>query len=78
MAVPADSAWHDSRLPPGETGEVVECEPDTWLDAAGASKVVSLTEQQLGQDNDFSMLMLVAEMCDEHGDSSRSGASTLR
>ena len=78
MAVPADSAWHDRRLPPGETGEVVECEPDTWLDATGARKVVSMTEQQLGQDNEFSMLMLVAEMRDEDGDGSWSGASTLR
>ena len=78
MAVPADSTWHDQRLPPGEIGEIVECEPDTWLDAGGARMVVSMTEQQLGQGNEFSMLMLVAEMRDDDSNSSWSGAARLR
>ena len=65
ITVPADSAWHDGRLLPGEIGEVVECEADTWLDAAGARKVIAMTEQQLGQDDEFSMLMLVAEVRDD-------------
>ncbi|WP_295636139.1 ImmA/IrrE family metallo-endopeptidase [Novosphingobium sp.] len=77
MIVPADSVWHDRRLAPGEIGEIVEWEPDTWLDASSARKTVSMTEQLLGQDNGFSMFMLVAEMRNDD-DGSWSDTSRFR
>lgn len=60
--VPGGSLYHERMRCVGKTSEVEECEPELWLGASSARKVEVLTEQVLGQKNDFALIMLHAEM----------------
>jgi hypothetical protein len=65
QAVPSQSLYCTRRWLPGEVSAVEECEPTLWVFESEARKMSSLTEQVLGQQNDFALLMLLAEMIDE-------------
>nr|WP_166181171.1 ImmA/IrrE family metallo-endopeptidase [Altererythrobacter segetis] len=60
--IPDDSIVHDHRLLPGQITAMEECDPETWLGASAARKVELLSEQVLAQKNDWSMVLLHAEI----------------
>lgn len=68
QTVPAGSRYHAELRTPGNASETVECEPTLWLGESDARKVETLTEQVLGQQNGFALLMLHADMIDEDDD----------
>jgi Zn-dependent peptidase ImmA (M78 family) len=51
---------------PGAYSQVEEVEPTIWLSERDAERVLSLTEQVLGQRDDYALILLQAEM-DEDG-----------
>lgn len=65
QSVPAGSIYHSDPRSPGRASAAEACDPILWLSDADARKVESLTEQVLGQQNGFALLMLHAEMADE-------------
>lgn len=68
QSVPEGSIYHSEPRSPGRISAAEECEPVLWLGEADARKVECLTEQVLGQENGFALLMLHAEMADEDTD----------
>lgn len=68
QAVPAGSIFHSEPRSPGRVSATQECDPILWLSDAEARKVEALTEQVLGQQNGFALLMLHAELADEDTD----------
>jgi hypothetical protein len=42
-----------------------ECDPALWIRNSDERRVSSLTQQMLGQENGFALLMLLAETVDE-------------
>ena len=49
----------------GVHSPVEEVEPDVWLTERDAERTLLLTEQVLGQRDDYAMILLQAEMDDE-------------
>ena len=49
----------------GEYTAVEEIEPDVWLSERSATRVLSLTEQVLGQSSQYALVLLQAELDDE-------------
>ena len=72
---PALAVWRGQQVPsgslaqttfqPGQVSDIEECEPGLWVREPEDRTVEALTEQVLGQREGFSLLMLVAELCDE-------------
>jgi len=62
--VPAGSLAR-TAFQPGQVSSIGECEPGLWVREPDDRTVEALTEQVLGQREGFSLLMLVAELCDE-------------
>jgi Zn-dependent peptidase ImmA (M78 family) len=60
--VPQDSIAYDHRLLRGQYTPMEECDPETWLSAAGARKVEVLGEQVLAQRDGWAMVLLHAEL----------------
>jgi hypothetical protein len=65
-AVPEDSIFHDGPRFPGTSTQADECAPELWLGNSGARKVDVLTEQVLHQQGGHALLMLYAELSDDH------------
>lgn len=63
----------EATVRPGQVSDVEECEPGLWVRAPEDRTVEALTEQVLGQREDFSLLMLVAELKDEEEFETRPG-----
>lgn len=63
-AVPTDSIANGHLLLPGQTSELEECEPETWLGSAAARKAELLSEQVLAQSDGWAMILLHAEGCE--------------
>ncbi|ODP38706.1 ImmA/IrrE family metallo-endopeptidase [Sphingomonas turrisvirgatae] len=63
--VPDGSIAHAHQVKVAELTDAEECEPDVWFNERDARRVDVLTEQLLGQQNGFAMLLLHAELIDE-------------
>lgn len=62
--VPIDSIASDHGLQPRVCSASEECDPEVWLGERGAARVEVLTEQVLGQQQGYAMVLLHAEMGD--------------
>ena len=65
QVVPADSIASGHRLQPGALTDSEECEAEVWFDERNAARIEVLTEQLLGQNQGFSMLLLHAELTED-------------
>lgn len=63
--VPQDSIGSDHGLGPGDTSEMEECDPETWLGERASRTVEVLCEQVLGQRNGYATVLLHAELCED-------------
>lgn len=63
--VPDDSIASDHKLVPGETSEMEECDPETWLGEHASRSVEVLCEQVLCQRNGYATILLHAELSDK-------------
>ena len=68
QSVPVGSLYHSIGLRPGEASPTEECERGIWIGERDEHRVGTLTEQLLGQENGFSLLMLLAELKEEDED----------
>lgn len=65
---PAGSAADGPAPFPGDLSPIQECEPTVWFGERDAERVDRLTEQMLGQQDGYAMLLLHAELLDDDGD----------
>jgi hypothetical protein len=63
--IPPGSAAREAPPQPGEYSPIEEIEPDVWLSERSAGRVLSLTEQVLGQRDGYALVLLQAELDDE-------------
>ena len=62
--VSTESIAHSHRLDPGTITSLEECDPETWLGDHPTKRVEVLCEQVLAQRDDFSTVLLHAELAD--------------
>lgn len=60
--VPIESIASDHGFQPGACSPSEECDPEIWIGERGAKRVEVLTEQVLGQQQGYAMVLLHAEM----------------
>jgi len=63
--VPTTSLASGHRLQPGNSSEILECDPDVCFGDRDARRIEMATEQLLAQGNGFSMLLIHVELGDE-------------
>jgi hypothetical protein len=56
--VPSDSLAAGRQLAPRELTPIEECEPDVWFGERAVARIDVATEQILGQNADFAMVLL--------------------
>ena len=64
QTVPADSIARSHGLDPGTITELEECDPETWLGDYATKSVEVLCEQVLAQRQDYSTVLLHAELAE--------------
>lgn len=63
--LPGDCLAAELQLTPSKFSQVEEVEPDVWLSERDAERVLSLTEQVLGQRDGYALVLLQAELDDD-------------
>lgn len=62
---PSESIVHDAENLPIGTSRYADCDAETWVSAASARNIVSMTEEVRHQQDGYALIMLHAEMCDD-------------
>ncbi|MDN3644651.1 ImmA/IrrE family metallo-endopeptidase [Pontixanthobacter aestiaquae] len=62
QSLPSGSIAEEHNKAPGIYSAIEEIEPDIWFDERNASRVLVLSEQVLGQQNGYAMILLQAEL----------------
>lgn len=60
--LPGDCLAAEMKPAPGTFSPVEEVDPDVWLSQRDAERVLSLTEQVLGQRDGYALVLLQAEL----------------
>ncbi len=63
--LPVDSAAASSMPAPSVYSPIEEVDPDVWLSDHDSQRVLSLTEQVLGQQDGYALILLQAELDDD-------------
>lgn len=63
-----ESSHAVSELAPGSFSRIEEIDPEVWFEARDAARILSLSEQVLGQRDGYSLVLLQAELDEEIDD----------